>query len=43
MPWLEEAPLLDGGAMAQWSMGASLVDQYPIMLVHIVGFLIIKN
>ena len=24
-------------------MGASLVDQYPITLVHIVGFKIIKN
>ena len=24
-------------------MGASLVDQYPINLVHIVGFKIIKN
>ena len=23
--------------------GASLVDQYPIMLVHIAGFKIIKN
>ena len=23
--------------------GASLVDQYPIMLVHIVGFKIVKN
>ena len=24
-------------------IGASLVDQYPITLVHIVGFKIIKN
>ena len=24
-------------------MGASLIDQYPITLVHIVGFKIIKN
>ena len=26
-----------------FTMGASLVDQYPITLVHIMGFKIIKN
>ena len=27
----------------EYHTGASLVDQYPITLVHIVGFKIIKN
>ena len=30
-------------AKQAWDMGASLFDQYPITLVHIVGFKIIKN
>ena len=30
-------------AYSEVPMGASLVDQYPITLVHIVGFKIIKN
>ena len=34
---------LTGEENATIHTGASLVDQYPIMLVHIVGFKTIKN